>query len=211
LKIPLRIKVFGWYLRKVVALPKYNLAKWNWDGSKKCVFCHHDETIKHLFFQYRFARSIWLVIQVASSLFLPCGITNIFGNWLNEIDHRFKKYIRVGAIVFIWSLWLWRNDKVCNKKKLFHFVGYIQGYQYSLLMVISTEGRGSRLIYGGLCMVEGYTEEISQHGWPYSLRIGPSVQALLQLLTIICNFALLFYVVDTRFWLCASQLCRDRM
>jgi hypothetical protein len=80
LKIPLRIKIFGWYLRKVVALPKYNLAKWNWDGSKKCIFCHHDETIKHLFFQYRFARSIWLVIQVASSLFLPCGITNIFGN-----------------------------------------------------------------------------------------------------------------------------------
>jgi hypothetical protein len=27
-----------------------------------------------------------------------------------------KKYIRVGAIVFIWSLWLCRNDKVFNDK-----------------------------------------------------------------------------------------------
>jgi hypothetical protein len=50
LKIPLQIKVFGWYLRKGVVLTKDNLAKQNWYGSKKCVFCHQDETIKHLFF-----------------------------------------------------------------------------------------------------------------------------------------------------------------
>jgi hypothetical protein len=40
LKIPLRIKVFGWYLCKGVVLTKDNLAKRNWHGSKKCVFCH---------------------------------------------------------------------------------------------------------------------------------------------------------------------------
>jgi hypothetical protein len=38
LKILLRIKVFGWYLHKGVVLAKYNLAKRNWHGSKKCVF-----------------------------------------------------------------------------------------------------------------------------------------------------------------------------
>jgi hypothetical protein len=37
---------------------KDNLVKQNWHGSKKCVFCHQDETIKHLFFQCRLARSI---------------------------------------------------------------------------------------------------------------------------------------------------------
>jgi hypothetical protein len=45
LKIPLRIKVFGWYLRKGVILTKDNLAKQNWHGSRKCVCCHQDETI----------------------------------------------------------------------------------------------------------------------------------------------------------------------
>jgi hypothetical protein len=40
LKIPLRIKVFGWYLRKGVILTKDNLIKRNWHGSKECVFCH---------------------------------------------------------------------------------------------------------------------------------------------------------------------------
>jgi hypothetical protein len=73
-------------------------------------------TIKCLFIQCRFARSIWSVIQVASTLFPPCSITNIFGNWLNGIENRFKKHIRVGAIAFIWSLWLCRNDKVFNDK-----------------------------------------------------------------------------------------------
>jgi hypothetical protein len=63
LKIPLRTKVSGWYIRKGVILTKDNLAKRNWFGSKKCVFYHHEETIKHIFFQYRFARSIWSVIH----------------------------------------------------------------------------------------------------------------------------------------------------
>jgi hypothetical protein len=104
LKISLQIKVFGWCLCKGFVLKKDNLAKRNWHESKKCVFCHQDETIKHLFFQCRFTRSIWSVIQVASTLFPPCNITNIFGNWLDGIDNRFKKHIMVGAIAFICSL-----------------------------------------------------------------------------------------------------------
>jgi hypothetical protein len=58
MKIPLKIKVFAWYLRRGIILTKDNLAKRNWHGSTKCVFCHHEETIKHLFFQCKFARSI---------------------------------------------------------------------------------------------------------------------------------------------------------
>jgi hypothetical protein len=51
MKIPLKTKVFAWYLRRGVILTKDNLVKRNWQGSKKCVFCLHDETINHLFFQ----------------------------------------------------------------------------------------------------------------------------------------------------------------
>jgi hypothetical protein len=56
-------------------------------------------------------------MQVASTLYPPCSVTNIFGNWLNGIDYRFKKHIRVGSIAIIWSLWLCRNDKIVNDKK----------------------------------------------------------------------------------------------
>jgi hypothetical protein len=158
LKIPLRIKVFGWYLRKGVILTKDNLTRRNWHESKKYVFCHQAKTIKHLFFQCRFARSIWSVIQVASTLFSPCSITNIFGNWLNRINNRFKKYIRVGAIAFIWSIWLCKNDKVFNDKKLFYLAGYLQGHWYTLFMVISAASGGSRPLYGGLCTTGSYGE-----------------------------------------------------
>ena len=47
MKIPLKLKIFAWYLRKGVILTKDNLVKRNWNGSTKCAFCTHDETIKH--------------------------------------------------------------------------------------------------------------------------------------------------------------------
>jgi hypothetical protein len=38
LKIPFRIKVFGWYLRKGVILTKDNLTKWNCMGVRNMSF-----------------------------------------------------------------------------------------------------------------------------------------------------------------------------
>jgi hypothetical protein len=71
MKIPLKTKIFGWYLHRGVILTKDNLDKRNWHESTQCVFCHQDEMINHLFFQCRFARSIWSLIQVASRLYPP--------------------------------------------------------------------------------------------------------------------------------------------
>jgi hypothetical protein len=95
MKIPLKNKIFAWYLRRGVILTKDNLIKRNWHGSPQCVFCHHDETIKHLFFQCKLARSIWSIIQIGSGLYPPCSVANIFGNWLHGIDHRFRTLLRV--------------------------------------------------------------------------------------------------------------------
>jgi hypothetical protein len=82
MKVPLKIKIFLWYLRRGMILTKDNLTKRNWPGSKKCCFCHSDETINHLFFQCKFACAIWLVIQVASNLYPSSRAANMFGNWL---------------------------------------------------------------------------------------------------------------------------------
>jgi hypothetical protein len=79
-------------------------------------FCSQDETIKHLFFHCNFARSIWSVIQVASGLYTPTSIANIFENWLHGIDYKYMILLRVGAVALIWSLWLCRNDKFFNDK-----------------------------------------------------------------------------------------------
>jgi hypothetical protein len=124
IKIPLKNKVFAWYLHRGVILTKDNLIKRNWHGSQTCIFCSQDETIKHLFFQCNLARSIWSVIPAASGLYTPTSIANLFGNWLHGIDYKYRILLRVGAMALIWSLWLCRNDKVFNDKN------------YTLLQVI---------------------------------------------------------------------------
>jgi hypothetical protein len=49
MKVPLKIKVFMWYMKKEVVLTEDNIAKHNWGGSKQCSFCLHNETMQHLF------------------------------------------------------------------------------------------------------------------------------------------------------------------
>jgi hypothetical protein len=102
----LNTKVFVWYLSGGVVLTKDNLVKCNWHGSTNCVFCHHDETIEHLFLRCKLAKSTWSVIQVGSTLYLPCSVANIYGNWLNSVDIRFKILIRVEVLLVICLLWL---------------------------------------------------------------------------------------------------------
>jgi hypothetical protein len=107
---------FAWYLPRDAILTKNNLAKRNWHGSKKCVFFHHDETMKHPFTRCTFAISIWIVIQITLTLYPPRNAVNICGNWLNGVNPMFKRIIRAGGLAVIWSLWLCKNDKVisCN-------------------------------------------------------------------------------------------------
>jgi hypothetical protein len=80
------------------------------------VFCHQYETIKHLLFQCWFVEFIWSIIQVASSLYPPTSVANVFGNWLHGMDLRFIMLIRVGVLAVIWALWLCRNDIIFNDK-----------------------------------------------------------------------------------------------
>jgi hypothetical protein len=84
MKIALKNKNFAW--RRGIILTKDNLIKKYWHGSKTFVFSSQGETIKDLFFQCNFARSIWSVIQAASGLYTPTSIANIIGNWLHGID-----------------------------------------------------------------------------------------------------------------------------
>jgi hypothetical protein len=48
-KLPMKIKIFMWYLKREVILTKDNLARRNWTGDKSCCLCHFSESIQHLF------------------------------------------------------------------------------------------------------------------------------------------------------------------
>jgi hypothetical protein len=57
-KIPLKIKIFMWFMSNKVLLTKDNLAKHHWNGCTKCVFCGEQETIQHLFIECPLAKLV---------------------------------------------------------------------------------------------------------------------------------------------------------
>jgi hypothetical protein len=91
-KVPLKIRIFMWFLYQRVLLTKDNLAKWNWQGSKKCSHCDQDETI-HLFIECPLAKVVWRIVHMAFSLLPPKNITNLFGNWLAGVNKQERAQI----------------------------------------------------------------------------------------------------------------------
>jgi hypothetical protein len=56
-------------------------------------------------------------------------ITNIFGNWLNEIDMKTEARIRIGVSALCWSIWNYRNNIIFNKVGVFS-AGYFHMASY---------------------------------------------------------------------------------
>jgi hypothetical protein len=48
---------------------------------------------------------------VASSLYSPHTVDNVFGNWLHDIYHMDKILIQVAEVDFLWSVWICRNER----------------------------------------------------------------------------------------------------
>jgi hypothetical protein len=126
LKIPLKIKIFMWFLSNKVLLTKDNLAKRNWKGCTKCVFCGEQETVHHLFLSCPFARLLWRMIFFAFDLPPPTSVTNMFGHWLNGVDKISKNRMRIGVSALCWSIWRCRNDIVFNNVKNFNVLQVIR-------------------------------------------------------------------------------------
>lgn len=117
LKVPLKIKIFMWFLKNKVLLTKDNLAKRNWNGCQKFVFCDSLESIDHLFLSCPFARIIWRMVYFAYNIPPPSNI----GNWLNWVDKMSKARIRIGVSALCWSIWTCRNNIVFKKNRVLIF------------------------------------------------------------------------------------------
>jgi hypothetical protein len=81
--VPLKIRIFMWFLHCKVILTKDNLAKRNWQGNMKCCFCSQDETIQHLFIDCPLAKIVWQMVHMTFNIVHPTNIMNLFGNWLH--------------------------------------------------------------------------------------------------------------------------------
>uniref|UniRef100_A0A453PGZ4 Reverse transcriptase zinc-binding domain-containing protein n=1 Tax=Aegilops tauschii subsp. strangulata TaxID=200361 RepID=A0A453PGZ4_AEGTS len=85
-KVPLKIKVFMWFVHKQVILTKDNLVKRNWTGSTRCSFYDRDEAIKHIFFECPLAKILWRSVQIAFNITPPSSVGSLFGTWLDGIE-----------------------------------------------------------------------------------------------------------------------------
>ena len=86
LNVPLKIRIFMWFLHRKVLLTKDNLAKRQWNGSTKCVFYGLQESAEHLFVTCSFAKSVWRLLHFTFGLTPLTSVTNLFGTWLNGFD-----------------------------------------------------------------------------------------------------------------------------
>jgi hypothetical protein len=118
LNIPLKIKIFLWYLQKGVIPTKDNLDRKNWRGSQKCVDCSSNETIKHLFIECPYARMVWRMSFYATGLTPPSSIRHMFGSWLSNQSTNVRNLIWVGVAAVCWAIWRCRNDIIFHKIKL---------------------------------------------------------------------------------------------
>jgi hypothetical protein len=118
LKLPLKIKIFLWYLNKRVTLTKDNLVRRNWTGNTKCVFCTCEETIQHLFFDYHFASFLWRALQFIFGIHRPASISDLFTNWLLGKGLKSRKQILVGATALCWAIWTSRNDIIFDNSPM---------------------------------------------------------------------------------------------
>jgi hypothetical protein len=98
MKVPLKIKIFMWFLHRKVILTKDNLIKRNWNGNDSCCFCVNDESIQHLFFECPLAKLIWRIIHMTFGLEPPKNTAHLFGNWLKGIPKKDLIQIRVGIL-----------------------------------------------------------------------------------------------------------------
>jgi hypothetical protein len=104
MKVPLKIRIFMWFLHKKLILTKDNLLKRSWTGCPKCGFCNCAETVEHLFIQCPFAKLVWQVVHFTFNIPPLANIKNLFGRWLNGIDKKMKERIRVVVYVLIWAI-----------------------------------------------------------------------------------------------------------
>ena len=173
LKVPLKIKIFLWYLKRGVVLTKNNLANRQWKGNLKCSFCNANETIQHLFFECHVARLVWNSIFISFGIQPPKNVSQMFGSWLKRFPSRLRTKILLGAAALCWAIWFSRNDMVFNrflsnsfKENLFRGIYWIRCWAK-----LSTED-DKEILEAGCRKLEAFVLEFfGGFGWRARYRI----------------------------------------
>jgi len=174
IKVPLKIKVFLWYLYKGVTLTKDNLARKNWNGNVKCSFCNLSESIQHLFFNCPLAKLVWHIIAVSFNIISPRNFRHIFSHWLGGTDSNLKKIIWNGIAAMLWAIWLSRNDVVFDKAPIPSFLQVIfRGAYWAWFWALRLKEEDRQIMRMACRVLESAAMDVfANNGWRFSNRIG---------------------------------------
>jgi hypothetical protein len=173
LKLPLKIKVFMWYLYKCVILTKDNLARRQWQGDTKCCFYSSEESIQHLLFDCHYTKFLWRIIHVSFNLNPPNSVHNLFTSWLDGLNRKMKSQILVGASAICWALWLTRNNIVFDNVIAPPYLQVIFKAIYWTRFWSLLQKEEDRLsVKMGCRIIETAAMEVfARHGWNFSNKI----------------------------------------
>ena len=158
-------------------MTKDNLIKRKWNGSKKCVFCSHDETIPHLFFDCHYARFLWRSIYFTFGIREPTSLQDMGSSWLQGFNKDTKAKIYVGAIAICWALWLSRNDVVFDKNPIQTYLQVLfRGTYWCRFWGLLQKREEDTIRIKDACRVlEATTMQIfAMHGWSFRNRLTNS-------------------------------------
>jgi hypothetical protein len=169
-KLPLKIKIFLWFLKNGVVLTKDNLVKRRWKG---CGFCAQQEIVQHLFFDCPMARLVWGCVVVAFGINKPTSVQHLFGPWLRSFSKKQRNLVVIGVAALCWAIWISRNDLVFNKSQyvstlqvVFRGVFWIRSWA----ILSKDDGRNS-LKAGGLLLESVALAFFHGSGWNTLKRI----------------------------------------
>jgi hypothetical protein len=64
------------------------------------LFCHDNETIKHIFFECHHAKFMWGLLYLAFNIVPSWSVRHMFGTCLNQFGEKLKSQALAGASIF---------------------------------------------------------------------------------------------------------------
>jgi hypothetical protein len=153
--LPLKIKIFLWFLNNGVVLTKDNLVKRRWKGCTKCGFCAQQETVQHLFFDCPLARLVWGCVAVAFGINGPTCVQHLFGPWLRSFSKKQRSLVVIGVAALCWAIWISRNELVFNKSQYVSILQVIfRGVFWIRSWAILSNDNGRNIVKAGGLLLE---------------------------------------------------------
>jgi hypothetical protein len=119
MEVPLKIRIFMWFLHCWVLLTKDNFANRNWHGCKKYCFYNQDESIQHLFLVCPLAKVVFRIVHLLFNIIPPKNRTNLFRDWLAGVVKKIECKFEWEFALYFGLYRMWGTTISFPRQKLF--------------------------------------------------------------------------------------------